>query len=97
MVNWGEEIPDGALKITKDECPSCDFQPAKGHNHPYNFVVGFRENPPSKSSDPIRRPYALVVQCPKCHQKFWFHIGDEEVAGLIRRQKWPEEVPTPKA
>ena len=97
MTDWGESIPDDAPKIAKVECPSCGFQPAKGYNHLYNFVVGFRENPPSTSSDPICRPYALIVQCPECQQKFWFHIGKAGVAGLKQHHKWPKGISTPEA
>lgn len=63
--------PDVRYSPTWD-CPGCGRR--IHHQDIHDHVVGFDKNPPFWSS--AISVAAAVIECPKCFQKYWFHIEE---------------------
>lgn len=68
---WGTQytpdIPRGG-----DWCCEKCFWPIEDEDNWDKFIVGVTKECPSSNWT-----WAVVIECPKCHEKLWFHIASD--------------------
>lgn len=84
FTSWGEIItPEMSNHSISFNCLVCDF----GNGWPekmYPYVVGYMRETSFGS--------ILVCECPKCFEKFWFHMDDRYArASAFRIKRWPKD------
>jgi hypothetical protein len=78
-VVWNESIPRASAWY----CLNCGWQCLVGGFNWYKYVIGF-------DSGPYGHP-KIIIECPECFEKFWFHCQDF-VDSLMRDcPNWPDE------
>ena len=90
---WGESVEGITYSVGLD-CRECgwDFpQEVISSRETFNCIVGFREAPfGGWSSEGTQRSLgALVLECPRCFSKFWFHAREYLVNSARRHcSRW---------
>lgn len=93
--SWGQVFNPSFRHSGGDACPSCLWelsgwaqdgtQLPKGY---WTYVVGFTlDAPPSVWPDIVVG--ALIIECPQCFEKFWFHCTKEMLKTAVRLGAWP--------
>ena len=79
-VDWNPAL----MYSSSWECLSCgSFQIFSAHDDPQditwtNYIVGIQEvteQNQSHSHEFGSSDYVFIIECPKCFEKFWFHVG----------------------
>jgi hypothetical protein len=78
-VVWNESIP-----YAKNwRCQFCAWECVLGKTDWYKYVVGFEFDQNNRER--------IILECPQCFEKFWFHC-DAEGFGLTEIcQNWPQK------
>lgn len=87
---WGEyQIADDPCKKSPEyERPDCD----QDNMHRHTRKVGFNPNAPYKGFFSTGRILAIIVECPNCHNFYWYHVDIDEKTDPAWYPDWPEEL-----
>ncbi len=89
-VVWTEAIPYSARWECKN--PECYWRPTLGMRL-YDHMVGFAHEPIVKRDQSIAGK--MIVECPRCFEKFWFHVHDMNVEDMMVSKNWPRKDTAP--
>lgn len=76
--SWGVNIYNNGVRYSKGlNCPQCgwdwwDELPEESGK----YIVGFSINPLFLSFSTDHMVGALIIECPRCFPKFWFHVAE---------------------
>lgn len=75
---WGERYNTSQPYALDHDCPNCEWRP-KFPDVYSKFATGFDPNcPPSKRENWCG---AMVIECPECFTKYWFHVNEDLLEG----------------
>lgn len=97
-------LDDSVVRSVDLDCPNCNWSPMacyKTTGEPWHrHIVGFTTDcPPSQTLalkmfgfgyDVKERLGAVIIECPQCFSKFWFHLTED---GLEYCKKWCPQWP----
>lgn len=79
--SWGVHISD--IPYSGNWCcKGCyyDFSPT---NRFLSCIVGFSTDVPGLRSLGVVKAGGIIMECPICHEKIWFHVNNALIEGLI--------------
>ena len=93
---WGQVYHSG-IKYSDDwNCPSGDWGWLQSFdllfpNDRYKNVIGFSPNQPFLTHHIEGSVGIAILECPKCFEKFWFHISTDKIENYIKHcPGWPK-------
>lgn len=91
-LNWGESLSPEIPYSRELCCKKCDWSTYGSRPSWENFVCGFSTNcPPRPPASFTREVGAIIVECPKCFSKFWFHATELTLSHLRNNcPSWPK-------
>ena len=81
-ITWTPEIPYSGDWC----CRNCGWYLPFGKKF-FDYFTGFLYEPQLKAFG-TKIAGKIIIECPRCHKVFWFHIGVESVEDAISAQKW---------
>lgn len=96
VMSWGVQS-DQAVRSRNWDCPNDCIRLQNISTYDpgfYKIVVGFDTDPPFSDHASIEYiqacPGAVIIECPKCFEKFYFHVMRSTVHGLMDYcPNWP--------
>jgi hypothetical protein len=80
LRSWGVVYQSGIRRSNDHECQNCE-KSLFGSDH----LVGFDYSP--EGSEKIGK---LIVECPDCGERFWWHIRTEHLTDYMQLPQWPK-------
>lgn len=92
MVDWGTQPDtDGVTHSTGLNCRECGWSAVEQGRQPRLLaqqVAGFKSIAPIPGNR--GRSHAIVIECPKCFSRFWYHCATLYATILAEHsQEWP--------
>lgn len=73
MDAWGEQWHPGISRSKDWICDNCNWSWMRANSDTQDqCIVGWNPDPPMPSN--TRGAGMVIVECPKCFEKFWFHL-----------------------
>lgn len=90
LATWGEYqvADDPGKKSPEYYCPDCRQNNMRLHLK----AVGFNPNAPYRGFFSTGRILAIIVECPKCCNFYWYHVDIDDQTDPARYPDWPEEL-----
>lgn len=81
--SWGASI-EGVPCSKGWDCLNCGFKFDRGHKLLGSAVVGFSRDKWSISG-PYERLGGVIMECPNCFEKVWFHVDKRLIEHLMNQ------------
>lgn len=82
-VSWSQ-----AFYYSADYVCQCGWNFMGVGLHKVQHIVGFSRSCPISGSKPSAG--VVIVECPHCFEKFWFHAGISWLRVIMKSKHWPK-------
>ncbi len=84
-LKWGIPWDPSIVKSYSGCCPICG--PKVNIDHELH-VVGINplEDGMLQSSSEVKAYYEMIIECPSCEEKFWFHMIEARALRIIQKK-----------
>jgi len=93
FVAWGEKYHPDIKYSSSWGCPCGKWGWFTGFikDNPYGHVVGFSPEQPFPTHHEEGSAGIIILECPRCFKKFWFHITLEHARYCMKLcPQWPK-------
>ena len=94
LRSWGVTWSPDIKYSPNYRCPNCD-ESYMSDRRREEYIIGFSVDQPFVSSQMINTVIGiLIIECPGCFSKFWFHLIDLQLDRCVRLcPRWPLQQP----
>jgi hypothetical protein len=85
--SWGVHFTNDIDYAGNFRCQECDWPGSSACWHKTDkHIIGFSKD--FNPTDSMQKFGKLIIKCPRCHEKFWFHINGYVADSLIDEGLW---------